>query len=145
MKKKRLLLPVLLVICVVVQGVFLLRVLPRQIMEVWKTIGHPAAWRGANFSQGHKFADYILFLNQNIPQNARVVLPPMDQGAKALATTPFMQFFLAPRQVLNCNDLACANNLSGEDTYFLIVNDFPGSGVEQNPQQRIMFDQAWGV
>ena len=145
MKKKRLLLSALLVICVLIQGVFLLRILPRQILEVWKTIGQPAAWRGANFSQGHKFADYILFLNQNIPENARVVLPPIDQASKALATTPFMQFFLAPRQVLNCNDLACAQNLSRENTYILIVNDFPGSGVEHNPQQRIMFDQAWGV
>ena len=145
MKKKRLLLSALLVVCVLIQGVILLDILPGQFLEVWKTIGGPAAWRGANFSQGHKFADYILFLNQYIPENARVVLPPIDQGAKALATTPIMQFFLAPRQVLNCNDQACAQNLSRENTYILIVNDFPGSGVEQNPQQRIMFDQAWGV
>ncbi len=74
-----------------------------------------------------------------------MILPPIDQGAKALATTPYMQFFLAPRQVLNCNDLACAQNLSRENTYILIVNGFPGSEVEQSPRQRLMFDQAWGV
>jgi hypothetical protein len=145
MKMKRTLLSALLVLCVLIQGIFLLSVLPRQILEVWKTIGGSAVWRGANFSQGQKFADYIRFLNQNIPENARVVLPPIDQGSKALATTPLMQFFLVPRQVLNCNDLVCAQNLSRENTYILIVNDFPGRGVEQNPQQRIMFDQTWGV
>jgi hypothetical protein len=145
MKKKTVLLSAVLVIGVLLQGVFLLKVIPHQIQDVWKTIGQPAAWRGANFSQGNKFAGYILFLNKNIPETGRVVLPPGEQGSKALATTPLMQFFLAPRQVLNCTDLACAQNLSRENTYFLIVNDFPGSAVDNDPQQRVMFDQAWGV
>ncbi len=55
MKKKRLLLPALLVVCVLVQGVFLLRSsFPRQILEVWKTIGGPAAWRRSEFQPGPK-------------------------------------------------------------------------------------------
>jgi hypothetical protein len=54
-----------------------------------------------------------------------------------------MQFFLAPREVINCSDFGCLADLSREDTYILVVGDFPGGGYL--PQYQLMFDESWGV
>jgi hypothetical protein len=103
------------------------------------TLGMPALWRSAYFSQGEKFAGYVAFLNENIPVGGRVVLPPSGHGPKLVGNTPSMQFFLAPRQVINCLDLECAANLSVDNTYLLVVDDFPGDVVTKIGRQ--MFDE----
>jgi hypothetical protein len=54
-----------------------------------------------------------------------------------------MQFFLAPREVINCSDFGCLADLSREDTYILVVGEFPGGGYF--PQDQLMFDESWGV
>jgi hypothetical protein len=86
------------------QGYILLPI--RQNCWVRGAIGQSGQWRSAYFFQGGQFADFIKFIHLNTPENARVVLPPRDSGPSALSTTPLMQFFLAPRQVINCPDLA---------------------------------------
>jgi hypothetical protein len=109
------------------------------------TLGMPALWRSAYFSQGKKFADYVLFLNENIPAQGRVVLPPIGYGPKFLGNTPIMQFFLAPRQVLNCTDKACAEKLSPENTYLVAIEDFPGEEAARKFGQRLTFNDGWGL
>ncbi len=135
----------LLLVGVMIQGALILGISWRELNGVRKTLGMPALWRGANFSQGGKFADYTLFLNENIPATGRVVLPPAGYGPRALGTTPYMQFFLAPREVINCTDLACAQNLSPENTYLLVVEGFPGDEAAKRFGEQRMFNDKWGV
>jgi len=138
-------LSLLLLAGVLIQGSLSLGTSLRELKGVRDTLGMPALWRGANFSQGARFADYILFLNENIPFGGRVVLPPVGFGPKALTTTPFMQFFLAPLKVINCTETDCAQDLRPENTYVLVVGDFPGDEAARQYGERRMFDEHWGL
>jgi hypothetical protein len=133
----------LLTLGVLFQTGYLLRNASRDLGRIARSIGQTALWRGAKFNQGQRFANYVQFLHQNVPDDGRVVLPPAGVGPRALGLTPFMQFFLAPREVINCNDFNCLRDLSREDTYILVVGEFPDSGYF--PQDRLMFDESWGV
>jgi hypothetical protein len=128
-----------------IQGVLILGRSLDDLNAVRLTLGMPALWRSAYFSQGEKFAGYVAFLNENIPIEGRVVLPPSSYGPKLVGNTPSMQFFLSPRQVINCLDLECAANLSVENTYLLVVDDFPGDVVTQRFGRQLMFDERWGL
>lgn len=116
------------------------REMPRLIADM----GQPAVWRSARYSQGRRFAQYVLFLNQKIPPNYRVVLPPDSAAPRAIATTPLMQFFLLPRTVINCTSPDCLDPLSLQDTAVLTTGGFPGAEI--NAQGRLeQFDAEWGV
>jgi hypothetical protein len=134
---------ILLTLGVLFQTGYLLRNASRDLGRIARSIGQTALWRGAKFNQGQRFANYVQFLHQNVPEDGRVVLPPAEIGPRALGFTPFMQFFLAPREVINCSDFGCLADLSREDTYILVVGDFPGGGYL--PQYQLMFDESWGV
>ena len=107
-------------------------------------LSQPAWWRGAKVYQGRKFAQYIQFLRANIPDSGRVILPPAQISSKALGATPLMQFFLTPRTVVNCTDLACVKDLSLQNSYVLVIGDFPGAEALARGRQQ-MFDADWGV
>jgi hypothetical protein len=130
---------------VLFQGLSNSPLLFQDLSRAAKDIGQPALWRSAMFSQGPRLADYILFLNKNIPTDARVVLPPVSTGLKELGTTPYMQFFLLPRQVINCTSPDCLADLSRENTYILVVDNFPGAEGISASQERQMFDETWGL
>lgn len=123
------------------------------ILQIWKTIGQSATWRGVNFSAGQNFANYLAFLIEVIPPDQRVIIPPEGVGPPALGRTPYMQFFLAPRKVINCTaaDPACAENfLAGGAAVIAVQNDdFPGAGFSENLEQLaikyVPFDQNLGV
>ncbi|GAG12673.1 unnamed protein product, partial [marine sediment metagenome] len=115
----------LLAVGVLFQAGYLLRNASLDLERIARSIGQTALWRGAKFNQGQRFANYVQFLHQNVPEDGRVVLPPAGVGPRALGFTPFMQFFLAPREVINCSDFDCLRDLSREDTYILVVGEFP--------------------
>lgn len=127
------------------QGAKLLRGVSVDVQRVIENIGQSAKWRGAKYNQGQRFADYVIFLVEHIPQHGRVVLPPADVRPKELGNTPYMQFFLLPRSVINCESLDCAQSLSRDNTYFLVVGDFPGVISSNQNQEMMMFDDEWGV
>src|SRR3990172_8039868 len=144
-KAKTWLLSVVLLAGLFFQGWRLLGNVGQNMLRVRGAIGQTGLWRSANFGQNQRFANYVQFLNENIPTKARVVLPPEGGGLKVLSTTPYMQFFLAPRQVINCIDIACAQTISRENTYFLVVGDFPGAGYSTPARNVRMFDSEWGL
>jgi hypothetical protein len=117
--------------------------------RVRKDFAQSGLWRSANFSQNLRFANYVKFLNENIPESARVILPAKEYGPWAGTTTPFMQFFLAPRQVYNCvqSPAACLDDFGTANTYFLLfdVEAVQGhlSGLE--PDRIQLFDRDWGI
>ena len=130
---------------VLIQAAIVLAIWLPELVGVRRAFGMPAGWRGANFSQGGRFADYVLFLNAGIPEEGRVVLPPVGFGPKSLGATPIMQFFLSPRRVINCTASDCIQNLSIENTYVLVVGAFPGEGAAGQFAEQRMFDDKWGV
>jgi hypothetical protein len=119
------------------------------LVAIWKTIGQPGLWRSANFTGGLKFANYIRFLVEAIPEDARVVLPAETTGLWLLSNTPAMQFFLAPRQVVNCTgtDPQCAADLNNAGAYLLVTGDdgYPGKEVTQQPERLRMYNETWGL
>jgi hypothetical protein len=135
---------ILLIVAILMQTGFLLVQYRKDIPQIVKDSVQHGLWRSAKFAQGGKFANFMLFLNQEIPEDGRVVLPPMEYAKPpVLGTTPYIQFFLAPRQVLNCASLDCLDNLSRENTFILVVGDFPN--LEQRVGKVLMFNQAWGI
>jgi len=131
------------------QGYRFLGVATREVPKVWKTIGGSRLWRSANYAQNKRFADYVIFLNETIPQKARVVLPPENIGPRLLGHVPYMQYFLMPREVLNCSEgeAACLQRFSENGAYVVVVNPdfFPGSNASQYTDRLRMFDMDWGV
>ncbi len=134
----------LLGLAVLFQLALLGRSLAHEVPRIVADLGQPALWRSAKNSQGRRFAQYVAFLNQAVPAGWRVVLPPDSAAPKALASTPFMQFLLMPRPVINCTRLDCLQDLSLERTAVLVTAGFPA------PESRLggrleMFDEQWGV
>jgi len=105
-------------------------------------------WRSARFARGNNFADFVEFLRKEIPEEGRVVLPPEEVTMQALSTTPFMQLFLSPREVINCTTINCGSAFLEEDnTYILIMGlgQFPAEHMDKdNPKVR-MFNDTWGI
>lgn len=114
----------------------------QNLIAIRNNLGKSGSWRGANFNQSQKVADYIEFLQQNIPANARVILPSFGGDSKVLVN-PYMQFFLAPREVLNCLNIECLQTISREDTYIVILGNLPKDLFSDTPY--IMFDEHWGL
>ena len=54
-----------------------------------------------------------------------------------------MQFFLAPREVINCMSVECLQDISRQDTYILIIGN---QAKNLYPDESFnMFDAHWGV
>jgi len=105
-------------------------------------------WRSARFARSNNFADYILFLREQIPEDARVVIPPEKAANWALTNSPHMQFFLAPREVKNCTTLDCGKAfLKQDNTYILIIglDTFPGEEIRGQSNHIRMHNDTWGV
>jgi hypothetical protein len=133
-----------LIVAIFIQVGYLVAQYRRDLAHIWSDAIQHGLWRSAKFSQGGKFADYMQFLNEKIPEDGRVVLPPGEFAKPGvLGTTPFMQFFLAPRHVINCSISDCLDGLSRDNTFILVVVDFPDQ--ESLGQEVLMFNQEWGV
>ena len=115
------------------------------LIKVRKNIGQSGLWRSAKFFGGTKFANYITFLNENIPNDGTVLLPPKMVAPDKLATTPVMQFYLAPRTVINCSDLSCVDEKALQGKYVIIIKGFPPLDEAPSMGELIMFNDSWGV
>ena len=135
----------LLVLGVFIQSTILTLSIASDLFQISRVIGQHALWRSAFFFHGQRFADFVSFLNENIPVQTRVVLLPTTEGKnKILSITPYMQFYLSPRQVINCQDLNCLSNISPDNTYILITDPSQITSLGSFIQVE-MFDSRWGV
>ncbi len=139
-----LLLMLLLLLGALVFGAQQIRLAGGELVKVWKVAGQPGLWRSAKFAQNQNFANAIRFLVENIPEDGRVVLPPAGDGPWAYTNTAFMQFFLAPRQVINCppGDAQCLAGLVQSGAYLLVVapTGIPGELLSNSPDRLVKFD-----
>lgn len=113
-----------------------------------QSLDKPGIWRGARFARSINFADYVLFLREQIPETGTVILPPEDVSMWTLANTPAMEFFLAPREIRNCQTLECGGGFIGADqTYILIMglDRFPGAEIRDQETNVRMHNDTWGV
>jgi len=114
----------------------------QNLFAIRSNLGKSGSWRGVNFNQSQKVADYIEFLKRNIPENARVILPSFGGDSKVLVN-PYMQFYLAPREVLNCANIECLQAISREETYIVILGNIPKDLFPN--ASHIKFDEHWGL
>ena len=115
------------------------------ILRNWDQTG---LWRSARFASSENFANYIQFLEEEIPDDAIVIIPPKEVSTWALADTPTMQFFLAPRRIINCVTVDCGSDFIGrENTYILIMglDRFPGAEIRPLAENISMHNDTWGV
>jgi hypothetical protein len=87
----------------------------------------PADGRSAILGFGDNFWAYVMFLNDQIPDNATVVVPSMAIDS-VFGNAALMQYFLFPRRIVNCpGELslnACVERLGGEGVYFLATRAY---------------------
>lgn len=117
------------------------------LSKVWQVRQLPVWERSALFLEGEDFAGYVGFLRDNIPDNARVVLPP-HLPPSPYQDLSFMQYFLAPREMLNCgvNEVnACILRVTGKTTYILGMPDFPPPELALRSKVYIPYKPGWGV
>jgi hypothetical protein len=113
--------------------------------EVWRDKGQSALWRSARYSQGYRFAGFVQFLLTNIPEDGLVILPSGEDAPRALSTSPYMQFYLVPRKVINCPNEECYQRLLTSSPYLLIVSKNEESALQKFTGERVMYDQGWGL
>lgn len=119
---------VVLIVAILGQTAFLLReyALPWgwRVKQVWD---HPRVLRSADMSLGAQAARAVEFINQTVPEQSALLLPP--EGAPVrFALKRSMQYFFFPRTVIECGTAEserCAEALAQPDTYVLATEGFP--------------------
>jgi hypothetical protein len=139
----------ILVVFIIVQSRQSLFSVKNQLTTIYHNIGQPAAWRGAAFFS-KEFADLVAFLNQEIPANATVILPPRGIGFFPLTRTQYMQYFLYPRKIVNCNSNynACMQGFMDEDNTYVVIAEAEqrSAFLAEQPSQRVrMFTPEYGL
>jgi hypothetical protein len=88
--------------------------------KVWANRHLDAVSRSADVAYGHDYMLYVQFLRDEIPEDAIVVLTRTD-GQPQYDSSPFLQYFLIPRTVVDCPSgpmETCLLELGGPDVYF---------------------------
>jgi hypothetical protein len=126
--------PVVLSVAILGQTAFLLRdyVLPwgwraKQVLD------QPRLVRSADMSLGVQATRAIQFIDQVVPQEAVVLLPP--EGAPGrFALERSMQYFFFPRRLIECGSAEserCSQALATPEVYILATEDFPAQSAAQ--------------
>lgn len=121
------------------------RALAQKVGE-WQ--GVPAVERSVRIAFGDDFEALVTFLRTRIPEDGRLVIPPMDLDA-TLGNVGLVQYFLFPREIVNCpsgDDLpACVRSLTGAQTCILRIGDFPPQEDVPSTKMYIPFDEERGL
>ena len=103
--------------------------------------------RSATILHGVEFAEYIEFVRANVPENARVLLPP-NKPVQPMANVGLMQFYLFPRELHNCGvdevD-ACLQRNEDSDFFILTAWKFPPEEWTSRNRQFIQHNEESGV
>lgn len=117
------------------------------LRQIWELRDSPPWYRASVFEGGEDFAGYVSFLRTQIPEDSRVVLPPMLSHYR-LDHVGLMQYFLFPREIHNCGRdevAACTLRASGEKTYILALPDFPAHDLAERTKRLILYGDGLGV
>lgn len=149
LRDRRALLGTLLAMMVIAQGLVTLRTtIAPMYADARDVRGLPSLQRGGVISFGDNFAAYIGFLRSQVPEAARVVIPPFDLDP-VYGNLGLMQFFLFPREIVNCPsgpDLsACTSSLTSPNTYLMRVRSFPHPESVARGRLLLQFDDQLGL
>ena len=125
---------ILLVAAILGQTAFLLRdyVLPwgwraKQVLD------QPRLVRSADMSLGVQATRAIQFVNQSVPEEAVILLPPEGVPGR-FALERSMQYFFFPRRLIECGSVEnerCSQALASPEVYILATEDFPAQPIAQ--------------
>jgi hypothetical protein len=142
-------LELLLLAAVLVQTVVLFEsVLLPTLDRIRRVYRLPARERSARLAFGDEFAEYIRFLEEVVPSDATVIVPPVAVD-EVLGNEGIVQYYLFPRRVSNCPRTQpvepCVAGLTGPDSYILAVGGFPPPEVVEQAKTLVRFDDDRGV
>lgn len=119
---------IVLVVGILFQTGFLLReyALPWgwRVKQVWDK---PRLVRSADLSLGAQATRIIDYINQVVPEEGTILLPP-GQDDNRFSISRSMQYFFFPRKLIACSEVkeaSCQKALSSPDIYILATEDFP--------------------
>ncbi|MGH2581362.1 MAG: hypothetical protein ACRDFQ_00525 [Anaerolineales bacterium] len=105
-------------------------------------------WRSANNAYSQRAANFYEFLNNEIPEDSRVLIPSRGNGPGPLTYPDVTQFFLYPREVINCSTpihIECARGFANTGTAILITNLDEFAEDAQFSAHLRPFDNQWAV
>ena len=114
---------------------------------VWGLKGFSAIDRSAILAGGMEFAEYMSFLRDTVPENAKVVMPP-HQPVQPLSNMGFAEYFLMPRTIINCGSdevRECVLRMTGEHSYIVTAWKFPPKDAAESVKKFIPFRNELGV
>lgn len=114
---------------------------------IWELRTQSAVDRGGVLLEGRRFADYMRFVREVVPEDGRVILPPRSIY-QPFENIGLMQYFLFPRDIHNCgpNEVEeCVLRVTGAKTYILALEDFPPRELAEQVKRLVPFDEEIGV
>lgn len=115
--------------------------------KVWVNKNQPAIIRSADSSYGGDYARFVQFMVDTIPEEGTIILA-RNSGLPQYDSIYFMQYFAFPRRVRSCptrDIIACVEELSGEEVYFLSSFDGVPSTMDWRGLNVIAFDDSIGI
>jgi hypothetical protein len=115
--------------------------------KVWEVRAMSAQQRTAILHNDLEFARYIEFLQDNVPEDARMILPP-HTSYHPLSNFGFADYFFMPRELHNCGAdeiEECILRLTGSESYVIVAGKFPPPEVASQVKRFISFDGELGV
>jgi hypothetical protein len=115
--------------------------------KVWEIRQYSAIERSAIIHEDHEFSDFMSFLREKIPVDAKVILPPRNFPF-VLTNFGFADYFLMPRELHNCGTTeieACVLRLTGARSYIVAVGDFPPPDAADQVKEFLPFKDDLGV
>ncbi len=94
-----------------------------------------------------EFSEYIAFLREILPEDARVILPP-NKFSPPIDNVGYMQYLLFPREIHNCGPdeiEACVLRATGSNTYILSSHNFPPKELAERHKILIESSGGFGV
>ena len=116
-------------------------------IAVWNLRDEPAWARTGTILLGERITGHLGFLQDTVPEESRVILPPHSSGG-IYEHIGLMQYFLIPRDIVNCgrNEVeACVRRVTGESTYILAAGNFPPHDLASQAKRYIEYDNDLGV
>jgi hypothetical protein len=115
-------------------------------LRLWDLRFKTAVERSA-LLQGGDVAGFVDFLRENVPEDARLILPP-NYPLRPFAHIGYMQYYLFPRDIENCGYdevNACIRRVTGPNTYIMALPDFPPRALAEESKRFIPFTDDMGV
>jgi hypothetical protein len=118
------------------------------LSRVWRLRDQTKVERSASLGQGQGFADYISFLQEEIPEEQDIVVisPPHSFGG-VFSYIHYIQYFLYPRFTSNCTDPVedCLQKITGDHIYIISVPGFPPDGYQFEAYRYVGFEDGYGL